>query len=164
MGRRGFKHHTTPTLVYVYIHPSKEDVGTERFVGMVKQLGAEAPRITVNTTLLATLGHAPATRAGLSEAQRKEVFKAAVRAERRATRDAQGQVQLETQLRAKYEAEVAAEYGITTEQLLELSFTESEGSTTVLLVNTGISTDGRRDAQDWGWRGCLDQLGHSLPG
>jgi uncharacterized protein YndB with AHSA1/START domain len=50
------------------------------------------------------------------------------------------------------------------EQLLELSFTESEGSTTVLLVNTGISTDGRRDAQDWGWRGCLDQLGQALPG
>jgi uncharacterized protein YndB with AHSA1/START domain len=44
------------------------------------------------------------------------------------------------------------------EQLLELSFTESEGSTTVRLVNTGISTDERRDAQDWGWRGCLDQL------
>ena len=50
------------------------------------------------------------------------------------------------------------------EQLLELSFTESEGSTTVLLVNTGISTGERRDAQDWGWRGCLDQLGQALPG
>jgi uncharacterized protein YndB with AHSA1/START domain len=50
------------------------------------------------------------------------------------------------------------------EQLLELSFTESEGSTTVLLVNTGISTGERRDAQDWGWRGCLDQLEQALPG
>jgi uncharacterized protein YndB with AHSA1/START domain len=44
------------------------------------------------------------------------------------------------------------------EQLMELSFTEFEGSTTVLLVNSGISTDQRRDGQDWGWRGCLDQL------
>src|SRR5262249_54357870 len=44
------------------------------------------------------------------------------------------------------------------EQLMELSFAESEGSTTVLLVNSGISTDERRDAQDWGWHGCLDQL------
>jgi uncharacterized protein YndB with AHSA1/START domain len=49
------------------------------------------------------------------------------------------------------------------EQLVELSFTESEGSTTVLLVNSGISTDERRDAQDWGWRGCLDQLEQVLP-
>jgi uncharacterized protein YndB with AHSA1/START domain len=44
------------------------------------------------------------------------------------------------------------------EQLIELSFSESEGSTTVLMVNRGISTDERRDAQDEGWRGCLDQL------
>jgi uncharacterized protein YndB with AHSA1/START domain len=44
------------------------------------------------------------------------------------------------------------------EQLIELSFSESEGATSVLLVNSGISTDGRRDAQDWGWNGCLDQL------
>src|SRR5919198_5242190 len=39
----------------------------------------------------------------------------------------------------------------TNEQLIELSFAESGGATTVLLVNSGISTDGRRDAQDWGW-------------
>jgi uncharacterized protein YndB with AHSA1/START domain len=50
------------------------------------------------------------------------------------------------------------------EQLLELTFSESGGSTTVLLVNSGISTDGRRDAQDVGWHGCLDELGRILPG
>ncbi len=44
------------------------------------------------------------------------------------------------------------------EQLIELSFSESDGATTVLIVNTGISTDERRKAQDWGWNGCLDQL------
>ncbi len=44
------------------------------------------------------------------------------------------------------------------EQLMELSFSESDGSTTVRLVNSRISTDERRDAQDWGWHGCLDQL------
>jgi uncharacterized protein YndB with AHSA1/START domain len=50
------------------------------------------------------------------------------------------------------------------EQLMELSFSESEGSTTVLLVNSGISTHERRGAQDWGWRGCLDQLERALAG
>jgi uncharacterized protein YndB with AHSA1/START domain len=48
------------------------------------------------------------------------------------------------------------------EQLIELSFTESEGATTVLLVNSGISTEERRDAQDWGWRGCFDALERTL--
>jgi uncharacterized protein YndB with AHSA1/START domain len=49
-------------------------------------------------------------------------------------------------------------------QLIELSFSESEGSTTVLLVNSGISTDERRDAQDWGWHGCFDELERVLAG
>ena len=48
------------------------------------------------------------------------------------------------------------------EQLMDLSFSEVGGSTRVLLVNTGISTGERRDAQDWGWIGCLDQLERAL--
>jgi uncharacterized protein YndB with AHSA1/START domain len=50
------------------------------------------------------------------------------------------------------------------EQLLELTFTETAGSTTVLLINSGISTDERRSGQDWGWRGCLEQLERLLAG
>jgi uncharacterized protein YndB with AHSA1/START domain len=44
------------------------------------------------------------------------------------------------------------------EQVLDISFAELGGATTVRLLNTGISTDERRDGQDWGWRGCLEQL------
>jgi uncharacterized protein YndB with AHSA1/START domain len=44
------------------------------------------------------------------------------------------------------------------EQLIELSFSESGGSTTVRLVNTRISTDERRDSQAIGWALCLDEL------
>jgi uncharacterized protein YndB with AHSA1/START domain len=44
------------------------------------------------------------------------------------------------------------------EQLIELTFSESEGSTAVLMVNSGISTDERRAGQDEGWHGCFDQL------
>ena len=48
------------------------------------------------------------------------------------------------------------------EQLIELSFSESEGSTTVVMVNSGISTDGRRDSQDVGWQGCFDELERAI--
>jgi uncharacterized protein YndB with AHSA1/START domain len=44
------------------------------------------------------------------------------------------------------------------EQLIELTFSESEGSTTVLMVNSRISTDGRRESQDEGWIGCFTEL------
>jgi uncharacterized protein YndB with AHSA1/START domain len=50
------------------------------------------------------------------------------------------------------------------EQLIELSFREAEGSTTVVLVNSRISTGARRDAQEWGWRGCFDQLERVVAG
>jgi uncharacterized protein YndB with AHSA1/START domain len=48
------------------------------------------------------------------------------------------------------------------EQLIELSFSESDGSTTVVMINSGIPTDERRDSQEWGWNGCLDRLEHDL--
>jgi uncharacterized protein YndB with AHSA1/START domain len=48
------------------------------------------------------------------------------------------------------------------EQLIELSFSESEGSTTVLMINSGIAADERRDAQDEGWRECFDELERML--
>jgi uncharacterized protein YndB with AHSA1/START domain len=44
------------------------------------------------------------------------------------------------------------------EQLIELTFSESEGSTTVLMVNSRISTDERRESQDKGWYGCFSEL------
>jgi uncharacterized protein YndB with AHSA1/START domain len=50
------------------------------------------------------------------------------------------------------------------EQLMELTLSEDNGSTTVLLINSRISTDERRDAQDWGWRGCLEQLERVVAG
>jgi uncharacterized protein YndB with AHSA1/START domain len=44
------------------------------------------------------------------------------------------------------------------EQLIELSFSESEGATTVLMVNSGIPNARRLEGQGRGWRACLDQL------
>jgi uncharacterized protein YndB with AHSA1/START domain len=48
------------------------------------------------------------------------------------------------------------------EQLIELTFSESGGATTVVLINSRISTSERRGAQDWGWRGCLGELERAL--
>ena len=50
----------------------------------------------------------------------------------------------------------------TNQQRVELSFSESGGSTTVVMLNSGISTDERRDAQHHGWRGCFDELIRAL--
>ena len=44
------------------------------------------------------------------------------------------------------------------EQSIELSFSETAGSTTVVLVNSRIPSEARNDAQRWGWGRCLDEL------
>jgi uncharacterized protein YndB with AHSA1/START domain len=48
------------------------------------------------------------------------------------------------------------------QQLIELLFSESQGSTTVLMVNSGISSEERSESQNRGWRGCLDELERTL--
>ena len=44
------------------------------------------------------------------------------------------------------------------EQSIELSFSETAGATTVVLVNSRIPSEARSDAQGWGWGRCLDEL------
>ena len=50
------------------------------------------------------------------------------------------------------------------EQLIELSFSEAAGVTTVVQFNGQIPTDERGDAQHEGWHGCLDELERVLTG
>ena len=44
------------------------------------------------------------------------------------------------------------------EQLIELEFTERDGATTVLFVNSNISEKERRDQQYDGWSACFDEM------
>jgi uncharacterized protein YndB with AHSA1/START domain len=44
------------------------------------------------------------------------------------------------------------------EQMIELEFTERDGVTTVLFVNSNISEEERRDQQYEGWSTCFDEI------
>jgi uncharacterized protein YndB with AHSA1/START domain len=44
------------------------------------------------------------------------------------------------------------------QQMIELEFTERDGVTTVLFVNSDISEERRRDAQYDGWSTCFDEM------
>ena len=44
------------------------------------------------------------------------------------------------------------------QQMIELEFTERDGATSVLFVNSNISEEKRRDQQYDGWSTCLDNL------
>ena len=42
--------------------------------------------------------------------------------------------------------------------MIELEFTERDGVTTVLFVNSDISEERRRDQQYEGWSTCFDEI------
>jgi uncharacterized protein YndB with AHSA1/START domain len=44
------------------------------------------------------------------------------------------------------------------EQMIELQFTERDGATTVLFINSNISEQRRRDQQYDGWSTCFDEM------
>jgi uncharacterized protein YndB with AHSA1/START domain len=48
------------------------------------------------------------------------------------------------------------------EQMIELEFTEQDGVTTVLFVNSNISDEERRESQYDGWSTCLDNMERAL--
>lgn len=47
-------------------------------------------------------------------------------------------------------------------QLIELELSEHEGTTTVLMINSGIPTDQVREDQKGGWHKCYDNLDRLL--
>jgi activator of Hsp90 ATPase-like protein len=42
--------------------------------------------------------------------------------------------------------------------MIELEFSERDGATNVLMINSGIPTDQRRRDQQGGWHRCYDNL------
>jgi uncharacterized protein YndB with AHSA1/START domain len=47
-------------------------------------------------------------------------------------------------------------------QLIELEFSERDGMTTVVMINSGIATEGLEGAQRTGWHLCYDELERAL--
>jgi uncharacterized protein YndB with AHSA1/START domain len=48
------------------------------------------------------------------------------------------------------------------QQLIELHFSERDGVTTVVMINSGIATEGMETDQRTGWEACYDELGNAL--
>lgn len=145
---RGFKYHGgKPTHVFIYLYTSRDHFksGMGQWIAMLSKVG-EGSRIEteVETELIAQLDAKPEVKHGLRESKRKEIFRAIITAEDRAYADAQRMYpfpdplkpgysqanaieQIKKQAEAlntltdKYKSEVAERYGVTQEQLRDIS-------------------------------------------
>ena len=96
--RRGFKHHDSPTNVYIYAFTSKEraESGMGQWVAMLqKSYNDVKATISINERQIAQLGAKPEERFGLSEKKRKEIWKELVLVEDRARKEAEGRYPLD---------------------------------------------------------------------
>lgn len=134
LARRGFRYHNPATNIYIYVYGTEEQAraGQGLWIGMLAKSYSDkgVPEVMVNDERLAALSATPEKRFGLSEAQRKQVFREVADAEDRATREAMArvpdsqimkQIELERELTEKYKAEVARKYGLTKDHLLKIS-------------------------------------------
>jgi hypothetical protein len=132
-GRRGFKHHNTPTNIYIYVYGSEEQAQAAQglWIAMLAKGPSDKgmPAVQINEDRLAALSSVPQERFGLPEATREEVFRKSAAAEDRAMHEAMvqvpdsdimNQVALEEELRDKYKADLAAKYGLSDDQLLQI--------------------------------------------
>ncbi|NZA28657.1 hypothetical protein H0E84_19975 [Luteimonas sp. SJ-92] len=131
--RRGFRHHNVATNIYIYVYGTKEqaNAGQGLWIGMIAMgpLDKEEPRVLISEERLAALSHVPEERFGLSEEERKKVFRESAAAEDRATREAMArvpgsqimkQIDMERELEEKYKNELVRKYDLTNEQLQEI--------------------------------------------
>ena len=145
---RGFKYNGgRPTHIFIYLYTSHAHFksGMGQWIAMLSKVGDDSQLdINVKTELISQLTAEPEVKHGLLEYKRKEIFKAIVTAEDRADEDAQrmhpipdplkpgysrekvgtqwkNQIEAFISLEKKYKTEVANRYGITEEQLLDIS-------------------------------------------
>ena len=145
---RGFKHYGgVPTHVFIYLYTSEDHFksGMGQWIAMLSKVGENSRIDTqIRTDLIAQLHAKPEVKHGLAEPKRKEIFGAIVTAEDRADKDAQRmypipdplepgysrdkvgtqwthQIEAFRSLKEKYRAQVAKRYGITEEQLRDIS-------------------------------------------
>lgn len=132
--RHGFKYHSFPTNVYVYIYGTKEQAvaGEGLWIGMIAYSASQSvsPSPKINEDRLSALSAPAQTRYGLTEAKRMRIFQESVGAEKRAMYEArakfsdkeiQKQISLERQLVVQYEAAVRKKFGLSERQMHEIA-------------------------------------------
>lgn len=131
--RSGFRHHRTPTNVYIYAYGTEDQAraGMGLWIGMIAWTTSDRrePRVQIDENRLASLSQPTEERFGLSEQERKKIFRELALVEDRAMNEAMSripdsqinrQVDLQRELERRYKAELARKYGITAEQLQKI--------------------------------------------
>ena len=95
--RRGFKYHSNPTHIFIYAYTDKERAESGiQWIAMLSKVGeGDKPKISVKDSQIKGLLAKPEIKFGLSENQRKQIWKEIIMAEDRASQEAEARYPLE---------------------------------------------------------------------
>lgn len=145
--RGGFKYHDSPTNIYIYAYTSKEraESGMGLWIAMLqKNYDDVEPTISINEQQIAQLDAKPEQKFGLSETERQQIWNEIVESEDKAFQEAKRefpdldpldpdysqslfmeqldkQIELQRTLDERYKNELAEKYGLTLDQLTEIT-------------------------------------------
>ncbi len=133
LARRGFEYHNPATNIFIYFYATAHQArnNQSKWIGMIAMGPSDKgePEVVINEYRLDQLSQAPQESLGLSEKERKQVFRDIAAAEDKATREARArvpdsevmkQIDLERELGEKYKAKIAQQYNLASDQLVEI--------------------------------------------
>lgn len=124
--RSGFKHHTQPTNIYIYVYTSKDkaNAGMGQWIGMLSKNQSETePSLSISDIQLRSLNEVDAEKWGLTSEQRHEIWDKSIHIEDEANRqvdikypdtvnDHEKRKAMWKKLTSEGETELAKEYGV----------------------------------------------------
>ncbi len=129
MKRSGFKYRKNPTNIYIFVYNDKEKAIVEQglwlaMLEFIKNYN-DKPVISIREEQIALLRKKPEEKFGLTEAQRKEIFKEIIKTERRSIKEAEKlypsnlkkQVVKADELNEKFQNMLAKKYNLSSEHL-----------------------------------------------
>jgi hypothetical protein len=152
--RKGFKYYTSPSHVYIFAYMSREHqiAGVGQWIAMLEMTpSSRRPYINMDRRQLDQIGIEPQSRSGLSEIERRKIWRELVKAEDKSSREAekncplpnqydpefnktlweskiQEQIELQEKLYEKYQDEITRKFAITREQLMDIAAEGEEKS------------------------------------
>ena len=129
--RTGFRHHRHPTNIYLYIYETEEQAraGQGLWLAMLSYRTPREPSVQISQARIDALGNPPEARLGMTEANRRSLWREMVQLEERAESEARRRIpdtrileqgELQVRLAEQYRDELATAHGLSRDDLTSI--------------------------------------------
>lgn len=122
--KRGFKWHSTPTVIAIYVFTSEEkakETNSLQWIAMLSKGPNRGPDIRLHDGEIKSIGTAPEAKHGMTEDARKKIYGMLTQAEDKALKDAGNNTANAEEILQKYYEEIGRKNNLTLKQVTDIS-------------------------------------------